>query len=250
MERIGRDSRSRIRAHLTRTIGKNTARALTGVGWELGVMGLAIHLTDPERAEAGRRGVRRSRRRAKRSWPGSSEGWGQASIRRWRGRRRRAFCGQGARPRSTQEKRPSHLDARVRCARCSRAAAHPWSCLQRESTLPASLPKSLGMSFAISQAAVSQHLKVLRDSGFATVRVDGARRIYAVDASPLKGIDAWLERFRHFWGAEAGCVGDRDRERQASTEKVMTKAGALADEGVYLIMPESGADFYKAMGCC
>ncbi len=53
--------------------------------------------------------------------------------------------------------------------------------------------------FAITQAAVSQHLKVLRDGGFATVRVDGARRIYAVDADPLQDVDAWLERFRHFW---------------------------------------------------
>lgn len=53
--------------------------------------------------------------------------------------------------------------------------------------------------FAISQPAVSQHLKVLRDNGFAAVRVDGARRLYAVDAGPLRDIDAWLERFRHFW---------------------------------------------------
>ena len=53
--------------------------------------------------------------------------------------------------------------------------------------------------FAISQAAVSQHLKVLRDSGFATVRVDGARRIYAVDTGPLRTVDTWLDRFRQFW---------------------------------------------------
>ena len=53
--------------------------------------------------------------------------------------------------------------------------------------------------FAITQAAVSQHLKVLRDSGFATFRIDGARRIYAVDADPLKDVDAWLKKFRRFW---------------------------------------------------
>ncbi len=53
--------------------------------------------------------------------------------------------------------------------------------------------------FSITQAAVSQHLKVLRDNRFASVRVDGARRIYAVDAKPLKDVDAWLERFRRFW---------------------------------------------------
>ncbi len=53
--------------------------------------------------------------------------------------------------------------------------------------------------FAITQAAVSQHLKVLRESGFATVRADGARRIYAVDVDPLQDVDAWLDRFRRFW---------------------------------------------------
>ena len=53
--------------------------------------------------------------------------------------------------------------------------------------------------FGITQSAVSQHLKVLRDNGFATVRVDGARRLYAVDAVPLAEVDAWLDRFRAFW---------------------------------------------------
>ena len=53
--------------------------------------------------------------------------------------------------------------------------------------------------FSITQAAVSQHLRVLRDNGFASARVDGPRRIYAVDAKPLKDVDAWLERFRRFW---------------------------------------------------
>ena len=53
--------------------------------------------------------------------------------------------------------------------------------------------------FAITQPGVSQHLKVLRENGFATVRVDGPRRIYAVDVAPLMEIDAWLDAFRQFW---------------------------------------------------
>lgn len=53
--------------------------------------------------------------------------------------------------------------------------------------------------FAISQPAVSQHLKVLRDSGFARVRPEGTRRLYAVDSAPLRDVDAWLDRFREFW---------------------------------------------------
>lgn len=53
--------------------------------------------------------------------------------------------------------------------------------------------------FGISQAAVSQHLKVLRENGFASVRVDGSRRIYAVKTDPMQKINAWLNRFSHFW---------------------------------------------------
>jgi len=53
--------------------------------------------------------------------------------------------------------------------------------------------------FGISQPAVSQHLKVLRDNGFARVRPDGARRLYAVADEPLRGIDVWLEQFRRSW---------------------------------------------------
>jgi DNA-binding transcriptional ArsR family regulator len=53
--------------------------------------------------------------------------------------------------------------------------------------------------FGISQPAVSQHLRVLRENGFATVRVEGARRIYVVDPSPLREVDGWLDRLRPGW---------------------------------------------------
>ncbi|MGC5019236.1 ArsR/SmtB family transcription factor [Micromonospora sp. DT47] len=53
--------------------------------------------------------------------------------------------------------------------------------------------------FGISQPAVSQHLRVLRDNGFATVRPQGARRLYAVDPRPLREVDEWLAGFRRFW---------------------------------------------------
>ena len=40
---------------------------------------------------------------------------------------------------------------------------------------------------------------MLRESGFTSVRPDGARRLYAVDSGPLKEVDEWLERFRRSW---------------------------------------------------
>ncbi|UXA17232.1 helix-turn-helix transcriptional regulator [Mycobacterium sp. SMC-4] len=53
--------------------------------------------------------------------------------------------------------------------------------------------------FSITQPAVSQHLKVLRDNGFTVVRAVGQRRLYAVDGTALRDIDHWLNSFRQFW---------------------------------------------------
>ena len=46
---------------------------------------------------------------------------------------------------------------------------------------------------AISQPAVSKHLRVLRDAGLVRVRPDGQRRLYSVSPEPLVELDAWLE---------------------------------------------------------
>ncbi|HVV13765.1 metalloregulator ArsR/SmtB family transcription factor [Amycolatopsis sp.] len=61
--------------------------------------------------------------------------------------------------------------------------------------------------FGISQPAVSQHLRVLRDNGFAKVRAEGARRLYAVDSAPLREVDAWLDHFRGFWEQRLDALG-------------------------------------------
>jgi DNA-binding transcriptional ArsR family regulator len=61
--------------------------------------------------------------------------------------------------------------------------------------------------FGISQPAVSQHLRVLREHGFATVRPDGTRRLYAVRPEPLRGVDVWLDRFRRYWTPHLDALG-------------------------------------------
>lgn len=76
--------------------------------------------------------------------------------------------------------------------------------------------------FAISQPAVSQHLKVLRDNGFASVRPDGQRRLYAVDGTALRDVDEWLNSFRRFWTPHLDALateiarGKRERRRKAT----------------------------------
>lgn len=61
--------------------------------------------------------------------------------------------------------------------------------------------------FGISQPAVSQHLRVLREHGFATVRPEGRRRLYAVDArGPAEARD-WLTPFERFWLPRLDALG-------------------------------------------
>jgi DNA-binding transcriptional ArsR family regulator len=52
---------------------------------------------------------------------------------------------------------------------------------------------------AISQPAVSKHLRVLRDAGLVTVRPQGQRRLYRVRVEPLIELDRWLEPYREMW---------------------------------------------------
>jgi DNA-binding transcriptional ArsR family regulator len=76
--------------------------------------------------------------------------------------------------------------------------------------------------FAITQPAVSQHLKVLRENGFASVRPDGQRRLYAVDSRPLRDVDQWLATFRRFWTPHLDALAteiSRGKRRRATEEQ-------------------------------
>ena len=53
--------------------------------------------------------------------------------------------------------------------------------------------------FDLSQPAISQHLRVLRDAGLVRVRPDAQRRIYSIDPKGLRQIDSWLNRYRKLW---------------------------------------------------
>ena|SRR5580765_2952411 len=83
------------------------------------------------------------------------------------------------------------------------------------------LAEIIGTEFGISHPAVSQHLKVLRDSGFTTVRPAGTRRFYAVNPEPLQELDAWVEQFRGFWSQRLDALGtelQRGRLARRTTE--------------------------------
>lgn len=51
----------------------------------------------------------------------------------------------------------------------------------------------------LSQPGVSKHLKLLREAGLVSVRPDGQRRMYRLEAGQLAALDDWLTPFRAFW---------------------------------------------------
>jgi DNA-binding transcriptional ArsR family regulator len=83
---------------------------------------------------------------------------------------------------------------------------------------------TVGEEFGISQSAISQHLKVLRENRFANVRVDGARRIYSLEPSGLQDIDQWLAPFRQFWQPKFEALA-KEVERGKKKKKRKRKGG-------------------------
>jgi DNA-binding transcriptional ArsR family regulator len=83
--------------------------------------------------------------------------------------------------------------------------------------------------FGISQPAVSQHLRVLRENGFTRVRAEGARRLYAVEPAPLRDVELWLGRFHRFWDQHLDALTTElargQRARRSATGADTTSAG-------------------------
>jgi DNA-binding transcriptional ArsR family regulator len=74
----------------------------------------------------------------------------------------------------------------------------------------------ISQEFRIGQPAVSMQLRVLRESGFATVRAEGRRRLYAIDSAPLAQVDDWLSPFRRFWEQRLDALGTELRRGRES----------------------------------
>ena len=83
----------------------------------------------------------------------------------------------------------------------------------------------VGHEFGITQPAVSRQLRILREHGFATVRAEGARRLYAIDAAGIDTAEALLARYRRDWAAGLAALhtevarGARERRPEAGREE-------------------------------
>jgi DNA-binding transcriptional ArsR family regulator len=61
--------------------------------------------------------------------------------------------------------------------------------------------------FAISQPALSQHLKVLREAGLVAQRPRGRQRLYRLEATPLRQVHDWVAHYARFWDAKLDALG-------------------------------------------
>lgn len=88
----------------------------------------------------------------------------------------------------------SHLDATFA------ALADPTrrAILARLSTGEATVME-LAEPFAMSQPAISKHLKVLERAGLISRGRDAQRRPCRIEAAPLAEANGWLERYREIW---------------------------------------------------
>ena len=78
----------------------------------------------------------------------------------------------------------------------------------------------LAQPFAMSQPAVSKHLKMLERAGLITVGQEAQRRPRRLEAKPLAEASAWLEQYRAAWEANFqrldGLLQEMRRTRSAS----------------------------------
>jgi len=66
----------------------------------------------------------------------------------------------------------------------------------------------LAEPFEMSQPAISKHLKVLERAGLISRGRDAQRRPCRLEATPLRAIDAWIDRYREFWEASFAALDD------------------------------------------
>lgn len=64
----------------------------------------------------------------------------------------------------------------------------------------------------ISQPAVSQQLKILREAGLVTVRIDAQRRFYALSTEPLTEVALWMLGLAGFWNQPLDQLEGKIRE--------------------------------------
>ncbi|MGA2552714.1 MAG: metalloregulator ArsR/SmtB family transcription factor [Burkholderiaceae bacterium] len=83
----------------------------------------------------------------------------------------------------------------------------------------------LTRNFEVTRPAISQHLKILKDAGLVSNRVNGTQRIYEIDPNGIEALKAhfdslWTEVLINFHAAAAGSAkAAKEEKRHARIKK-------------------------------
>ncbi len=77
----------------------------------------------------------------------------------------------------------------------------------------------LALPFAMTQPAISKHIKVLEKVGLVTRGRDAQRRPVRLEAQPMREATEWLERYRKHWEANFGRLDGLLQEMEAAPER-------------------------------
>jgi DNA-binding transcriptional ArsR family regulator len=79
--------------------------------------------------------------------------------------------------------------------------------LSREELSAGELSRDVEQEFGISQPAASRHLRVLREVGLVSSRVDAQSRVYALEPAAVDELAAWTDGIRRFWRQRLDALG-------------------------------------------
>ena len=68
----------------------------------------------------------------------------------------------------------------------------------------------------LEQPSVSKHLRVLLDVGLVSVRRDGRRKLYSMNADAIRPLYEWTRTFERFWKHQLNRVKERAEEKSNS----------------------------------
>jgi DNA-binding transcriptional ArsR family regulator len=71
----------------------------------------------------------------------------------------------------------------------------------------------------LSQPGVSRHLRILREAGLVTVRMNAQRRLYRAQSDALHELDEWLAPYRRYWSIRLDALAEHLEDTSNTTEQ-------------------------------
>jgi DNA-binding transcriptional ArsR family regulator len=100
------------------------------------------------------------------------------------------------------------MSRRAACSDAFHAIADPTRRLVLDLLRGGERPvRELARSFRMTQPALSQHLRVLREAGLVTQRRHGRERVYRLQPRELKSIAQWIAPYEQFWHQKLRALG-------------------------------------------